>query len=59
MALTKQAIAERILEELGFPKNQSVDITESLLESIPEKNPATIPKLPKHGKCVLNPTGRL
>ena len=34
MALTKQAIAERIREELDLPKNQSVDITESLLELI-------------------------
>lgn len=34
MALTKQAIAERIREELDLPKNQSIDITESLLEMI-------------------------
>ena len=34
MALTKQDIAERIVEQLGFPKNQSVEITESLLEFI-------------------------
>ena len=32
MTLTKYDIAERICEQLDFPKNQSVDITESLLE---------------------------
>lgn len=34
MALTKQDIAERILEELDYSKNQSVEITEALLELI-------------------------
>jgi integration host factor subunit alpha len=34
MALTKQDIAERIREQLGLPKNQSLDITESLLDLI-------------------------
>ena len=34
MALTKHRIAEQIQSELGFPKNQSVEITESLLELI-------------------------
>ena len=34
MALTKQAIAERIREELDLPKNQSVGVTETLLELI-------------------------
>ena len=34
MALTKHAIAERIEEQLGFHKNQSVEITETLLELI-------------------------
>jgi integration host factor subunit alpha len=34
MALTKQDIADRLQSELGFLKNQSVDITESLLEII-------------------------
>jgi integration host factor subunit alpha len=34
MALTKKDIVDQIQEQLGFPKNQSVDITESLLELI-------------------------
>ena len=34
MALTKHDIAERIREQLGFPRNESVNITESLLELI-------------------------
>jgi len=32
MALTKNDIVEHIQNQLGFPKNQSRDITESLLE---------------------------
>jgi integration host factor subunit alpha len=34
MTLTKSDIVERIYNELGFPKNQSVEITETLLELI-------------------------
>ena len=34
MSLTKAAIVEKVYNELGFPKNQSVEITESLLEII-------------------------
>ena len=34
MALTKHDVVEQIQAGLGFPKNQSVDITESLLELI-------------------------
>ena len=34
MALTKHGIAERLQSELGFPRNQSVEIVESLLELI-------------------------
>ena len=34
MALTKHDIIEQVYNELGFPKNQSVEITESLLEII-------------------------
>jgi integration host factor subunit alpha len=34
MALTKHNIVEQIQAGLGFPNNQSVDITESLLELI-------------------------
>lgn len=34
MALTKQDIADRIVEQLDFSKNQSVEITNSLLELI-------------------------
>jgi integration host factor subunit alpha len=34
MALTKNHIAERIREQLDVPKNQSVEITEGLLELI-------------------------
>ena len=34
MALTKNLIVEQICNGLGFPKNQSVEITESLLEIV-------------------------
>jgi len=34
MALTKHAIVEQLQDQIGFPKNQSVDITETLLELI-------------------------
>ena len=34
MALTKHDIAERIREQLGFPRNESIEITETLLELI-------------------------
>ena len=34
MALTKQGIVKQIYDELRFPKNQSVDIVNSLLEII-------------------------
>lgn len=34
MALTKKDIVEQIYNELGFPKIQSVEIVESLLETI-------------------------
>jgi integration host factor subunit alpha len=34
MALTKHDIVEQIQAGLGFPKNQSVEITETLLELI-------------------------
>ena len=34
MALTKHDIAEQVQAKLGFPKNQSVEITESVLETI-------------------------
>ena len=34
MALTKHAIVEQLQDQLGFPKNQSVDITAALLELI-------------------------
>jgi integration host factor subunit alpha len=34
MALTKLDIVEQIQDGLGFPKNQSVEITETLLEII-------------------------
>ena len=34
MALTKNVIVEQIQAGLGFPKNQSVEITETLLELI-------------------------
>ena len=34
MALTKNAIVEQIQAGLGFPKNQSLEVTESLLELI-------------------------
>ncbi len=34
MVLTKYAIAEQIRDQLGFPKNESMEITETLLEII-------------------------
>jgi integration host factor subunit alpha len=34
MALTKHDIVEQIQDGLGFPKNQSVEITETLVEII-------------------------
>ena len=34
MALTKNDIVEQIQNQLGFPKNQSIKITEALLELI-------------------------
>ncbi|WP_372683964.1 integration host factor subunit alpha [Desulfosarcina sp.] len=34
MALTKHDIAEQVQAKLGFPKNQSVAITESIIEAI-------------------------
>ena len=34
MALTKNVIVEQIKDHLGFPKQRSIDITESLLEII-------------------------
>ena len=34
MSLTKQDIVERVYNELGIPKNQSVEVVESLLEII-------------------------
>lgn len=34
MALTKQTIVEQMQDQLGFLKNQSVEITETLLELI-------------------------
>jgi integration host factor subunit alpha len=34
MALTKHDIAEQVQTQLGFPKHQSVKITESILETI-------------------------
>ena len=34
MALTKHDIVEQVYNELGFPKNQSDEIVESLLETI-------------------------
>ena len=34
MALTKQDIVEQVYNELGLPKNQSVEAVESLLELI-------------------------
>ena len=36
MSLTKKNIVEQVYNELGFPRNQSVEIVESLLESIKE-----------------------
>jgi hypothetical protein len=41
MALTKHDIAGKVQAGLGFPKNQSVEITETLLELIKSRwNPA-------------------
>jgi len=34
MALTKHGIAEQLQSKLGFPRNQSIEIVESLLEII-------------------------
>jgi len=34
MSLTKKDIVEQVCNELGFPRNQSVEIVESLLEII-------------------------
>ena len=34
MALTKQAISERIQEHLSYPRNKSIEVTEALLELI-------------------------
>ena len=34
MALTKKDIVEQVYTEVGFPKNQSVEIVESLLDII-------------------------
>ena len=34
MALTKKDIVEQVKNELGFPRNQSVEVVESLLETI-------------------------
>ncbi|BBO68843.1 integration host factor subunit alpha [Desulfosarcina alkanivorans] len=34
MALTKHTIVEQMQNQLGFPKNQSVEVTETLLELI-------------------------
>jgi integration host factor subunit alpha len=34
MALTKKGIVEQVYNELGFPRHQSVEIVESLLEII-------------------------
>ena len=34
MALTKNVIVEQLQAQLGFPKNQSVEIIESLLEIV-------------------------
>jgi integration host factor subunit alpha len=34
MALTKHDIAEQVQAELGFPRNQSVEVTESIIETI-------------------------
>ena len=34
MALTKHGIVEKLQTELGFPRNQSVEIIESLLEIV-------------------------
>ena len=32
MGLTKKDIVERVYSELGFPRNQSIEVVESLLE---------------------------
>ena len=37
MALTKKDIVEQVYNELGFPKNQSLEIADSLLEIIRAK----------------------
>jgi integration host factor subunit alpha len=34
MSLTKAAIVEKVYTEVGFPRNQSVEIVESLIEII-------------------------
>jgi len=34
MALTKQDLVEQVYNEIGFPKNQSTEIVESLFEVI-------------------------
>jgi len=34
MALTKHVLVEKLQSELGFPRNQSVEIVESVLEII-------------------------
>ncbi len=34
MSLTKRDIVEQVCNEIGFPKNQSIEIVESLLELI-------------------------
>ena len=34
MSLTKHRIVEQLLSEFGFPNNQSVEIVESILETI-------------------------
>jgi integration host factor subunit alpha len=34
MALTKNVIVEQLQTQLGFPKNQSAEVTESLLEIV-------------------------
>ena len=34
MSLTKDDIVEAIAEETGFPKNQSIELVETLLELI-------------------------
>jgi len=34
MSLTKAAIVEKVYTEVGFPRNQSIEVVESLLEII-------------------------